>query len=267
MKAGQHRAAAQLAALLLLAELPCCSPKHYPTPELGRVLAPPAEGVEEGAIGAVLKRRIELPGTVRTGVVWIDDRYEGWAVPIAESDRTRLLEAFTQGLDRPPFGSPTLIPSAAVQSSGKEANLTDLRAAAARFQSDLLVVLQSRTNEYADWNVAAITFLGVIPALFMPGYDLSAYSAAEACAVHVVTGIFLGCVPGHGSARRPFVIGPRREAIFRELAAGAIADALAEIPDKLASVVRLRLQASGAELGGAKQEGARPAASRTPAGP
>jgi hypothetical protein len=185
-------------------------------------------------------------------VVWIDDRYEGWTVPIAESDRTRLLETFSRGLDRPPFGSVTMIPNAAVQSASKEQiNLTDLRAAGARFQADLLVVLQSRTNEYADWNVAAITFLGVLPALFMPGYDLSAYSSAEACALHVRTGVFLGCAPGHGSARRAFVIGPRREAVFRQLAASALADALADIPEKLASVVGLRLQGSGAAPGAA----------------
>jgi len=239
MKAVRRGVAGLIAALSVA--LPCCSPKHYPLPELGSVLAPRTGEAEESEIGATLERRIGLPSSVRTGVLWIDDHYEGWIVPVAESDRARLLEIFAQALPPAPFGTATMIPSAAVQSAGDKPSLTDLRAAAARFQSDLLVVLQTRTNEYVDWNIASVTFLAVIPALFVPGYDLSAFSSAEACAVHVRTGVFLGCVPGHGSARRSFVIGPRREAIFRELAATALSEALAQIPDKLASVVYLHL--------------------------
>jgi rhombotail lipoprotein len=154
------------------------------------------------------------------------------------------MKGLAAALERSPFATVSIVPTTPAVGGSGDGDLPALRAAAARFQDDVLVLLSVQRNEYVDWNPLAVSYLALVPMYFVPGYDAAVYTSAEACALDVRTGLFLACAQGEGRARRRLVTRIGRERRLRQLASEALERALADVPADLRAGVRARLAAS-----------------------
>jgi hypothetical protein len=235
-----HRAALTIAVSVALAG--CMSARSFPTAVLSRTVFFGAEGGSDASVRADLQQRVILPPTPRAAILWVDEigGSGNRAVPLPESERTRLLAAVTRSLEQGPFSAVVNVPTTRVPGAG-ELDLNALRATAARFQADVMILLLTRHNGYDDWNVLAATYPVLLPMLFVPGHDVAAYVSAEMCALDVRTGIFLACAEGHGDDSRRFVTMPRRDRRLRELTVEATEAALVDIGHRLNDAVAARI--------------------------
>lgn len=223
-----------MVALAAVAVAGCTSTKSYPNSNLRYQIFPQAAAKSETELRRVMDRRVRLPSQVSVGIAWLNQRSADFdALP--DGERGRLLKRFADGLREPPIADAVVLPTVANFAARGEGGdeLDNLRSNAAHFQSDVLVILSTSTNEYVDWNAIALSYLAILPAYFFPGDDLFVYANAEACAVDVRTGIFLGCATGQSEQQLGFVTGIRRDVRMRELTVAALEDALDGMPRDL----------------------------------
>lgn len=190
-------------------------------------------------VQSLYSKSVRLPVTPRVALFWLDE-----PGPLPDSERTRLLHHFNRELNRPPLATVSAIPSTRTRShtDGTGLDLDALRSAAASFQSDVLMLILTRTDAYNDWNLLSLSYLALLPMFVVPGDDLSTYVTAEACAIDVRTGVFLGCAQGNGDAARSFVTPLGRESRKRELVVSATEAALQSLPQQLSDIVVARLE-------------------------
>jgi rhombotail lipoprotein len=237
-----RRVVGLLAITVMIGVLSGCTSRamrEYPVSDMRRTIYPEAASVPESELDDWLTRRVTLRAPVRAAVVWIGDGSEGAGALLPDGERTRLVETLAAALGGTPFGAVTVVPTA-LRARSREAleqqsELDLLRGAAARFQSDVLIALDTQANQYTDPNLLVPSYVAIVPILFVPGHDVAVYASAEACAIDVRTGVFLACAQGHGEATRGFVTVLGRERRLRELAVEAYGDALAALPDTLRS--------------------------------
>jgi hypothetical protein len=220
--------------------------RPYPFSGLAHSVFSGLETTTEAELGDLYDRRVVLPNTPQASLVWLDDPS---GVPLPEADRARLLEDVRRGVERPPMGRASVLPTTRVPGDIAANALDGLRSAAARFQSDVLVLLLTRTDTYNDWNLLSVTYVTVFPLFFIPGDDVSANVAAEACAVDVRTGVFLGCVQGAGDATRRFVTPLGKSARQRQLVSAATEDALRGLSRQMHAIIAECADRAGTESG------------------
>ena len=160
--------------------------------------------------------------------------------PLPETERTRLLQQMANALSGSRFVDVQIIPTTTTRQTADAVALPELRTVAARFQSDALILVTTRSNAYVDWNPLAVSYLTLIPAFFVPGDNLSVLTAAEACILDVRSATFIGCAQGQGTATRSFVTPVGHTARFRALATRAADAALSSIPNDLRRVAQER---------------------------
>ena len=217
-----HRVATVLCSALLAG---CMARGGYPP--IQRTLVGATAALDEAQIGDLLAAAPRLPVAPRAALL-VTDAYSGPG-RLAESDRAALIELLRTRLDRPPFASVRLVPTAVAPSysGGDDLSLATLRSAAARMQGDVLVVVTTAVDTDTGTNPLSVTYLALLPALFVPGSDVGAWASAEACAIDVRSGVFLACASGHGTATDGYVIPTRIAPALRTAVRDAVDDALA----------------------------------------
>jgi len=214
-----------------------CSTHIYPGVGLQRSLFPAMRGLSEAELQQLMNKPVALSEPISASVLWLDASYGFSGAALPEAERNRLLEQFTKQVAQSPFGRVSILPTTLSRSGSGDLDLAELRSAAARFQSDVLLLLTTRANAYSDPNFLSASYIALVPMFFVPGNDLAEYVSAEACALDVRSGIFLGCAQGHGEASRSFVTFVGRDSDFRQLATAATATALLQLPADMRATV------------------------------
>lgn len=213
----------------------CTSFKAYPNSNLQYQIFPQVGAVSESEMQRLLEREVLLPSQITVGIAWMNQRGGDFdALPDAE--RGRLLATVADELEVAPIWRSVVLPTVPGGTSYDREEATELaalRTVGARFMSDVLVILNTSTNEYVDWNPLALSYLAILPIYFFPGDDLSVYASVEACAVDIRSGVFLGCAQGQSSRQRSFVTKIRRDLNMRALTTETLQTALADIPRAL----------------------------------
>lgn len=221
----------------------CSSARRPAADRLIQSLFPGLSTAPAGGLDALYAQHISLPAAPRLALFWFDE-----AGTLPDAERTRLLQQVQRGISQPPLSVVTAPPTIRMASFTQSSmlDLDALRTAAARFQTDVLVLILTRTDAFSDWNLLSLSYLALLPIYFAPGNDLTTYVTAEACAVDVRTGVFLGCAQGNGAAARRFVTPLGVDGRQRELVATATTEALRRLPQQLADIVVARLEPVGA---------------------
>jgi hypothetical protein len=217
-------------------------------PQLGlqRTLFPGLANLSEEDIGTVLEKRVELNPPLSAAIVWLTESTSapvGWEKPLNEYQRTGVLEAAVGALRRAPFYTVTTLPTMTGPAKEGDAGRTldGVRSAAARFQSNVAILLQTGTAEDRGINPYAIGYLGLITAPLFPGEDVALATSAEMCAMDVRSGVMLACTLGRATRKERFLflwnLDERRDEAREENVKEAVVDAAA----KLVSEVALRV--------------------------
>jgi hypothetical protein len=249
------------ALLLTLALGGCAAQGNYPTDLNTRTrlgFAPSAEQVE---VERLLATDLQLPAAPRAALVVMHGPDE-----LALDDRAALVETLQRDLKRAPFSSVrTLSPLLAEPATADGTlSLDALRTAAARSQSDVLVVVSTGIDTARGTNLLSLAYLAVVPVAFVPGSEVGAWASAEACAIAVRSGLFLGCASGHGRAREGFVLMAGTADAERRVARTAVDGAVGSLPDRIAELVADDVASAAPALRGIRYatpgDGAPPAA-------
>jgi len=236
------RVARRIAAIACASLLAGCGATGaYPLLHAQRTLSAGCEPLDDAGIERLLAAAPNVPPDPRAALLVID-RYSGPG-SLTESDRATLVELLRTRLDRPPFASVQFVPNTVVSGLGEDAappSLAALRAAAARMQGDLLILVDAATDSDRGSNWLAATYLALLPIAFVPGNQAAAWASGEACAIDVRSGVFLGCVSGNGTARDDYVRAAQVDDALRRVVRDAVDDALATLPAHIADLIRPR---------------------------
>ncbi|GIW44969.1 MAG: hypothetical protein KatS3mg077_2251 [Candidatus Binatia bacterium] len=190
----------------------CGARAPYPELELQRQLLPGLDTLKEDEIRAALDRPLEVKAPATAGVAWLSEAPGGWGgewyqTPLTEYQRTGVINATLEALGHPPFSEVTSLPTVAATSrAGGDGNmLVALRSAAARFQADVAILMQTGTAEGRGLNAFAIGFVGLVTAPLVPAVDVAVASSAELCAVDVRSGVMIACTRGRAEERRNYL--------------------------------------------------------------
>ena len=116
--------------------------------------------------------------------------------------------------------------------------LVAYRIAAADLQTDTLVAIATRSDEYVDTNLLGVLYLGLVTIPFVPASDVVVETAAEACAIDVRSGAVFDCVRATDVAKRPFTAIFQAEKHRRELVGEALERAVEKLPDAMSLAIR-----------------------------
>jgi len=235
-----------LAVLILLVLTSCAYVPSAPQLGLQRTLFPGLANLSEQDITKILERQVELNPPLSAGIVWLTESTSasvGWGQPLNEYQRTGVLEATVGALRRAPFYTITTLPTVTGPAGQGDVGRTldGVRSAAARFQSDVAILLQTGTAEDQGINPFAIGYLGLITAPFFPGTDFAMATSAEMCAMDVRSGVMLACTLGRATREERFLflwnMDERQDHVREE----AVKEAVVDAASKLVSEVALRV--------------------------
>jgi len=197
------------------------------------------EKVEE-EMKVMLGRKVALEPPVTATFVWIDRADAARQSVLPEDTRIEIAKRFTSALPPETFREVSEIPSSFAPQTLSVVDVDELRGVAARFQSDVLIVLNSSSARYNDFNFLAWSYFALVPALFVPGQDVAVYSIADACVFDVRTGLALGCRRGLGKAELAYARPMSVSGYLGSLAGEAMSDAVRNLPDELAALIPKR---------------------------
>jgi hypothetical protein len=237
-------------ALLLaaLAVFGCSTKAVPPTLTLQRDLLPGLADLPPEKIAAAYETRVELTPPLSAGVAWLEERSDGASfATLNEYQRTGVLNVALAELRQAPFDAVASFPTSLdVERWGgpKGGSLDGLRSAAARFQFDLAVLMQTGLADGSGWNLLAAGFIPLVTIPLFPGNDLSLAASAELCAVDARSGVMLACARGRGVREQRFVfplsVASRKdelaEACMREAVTAAAQDLRAQLVARVAPV-------------------------------
>jgi len=234
--------------------LVCACAAKAPYPELGlqRAILPGLDTLKEDEIRAALEHPIEVEPPATAGVAWLNEAPGGWRgdwyeTPLTEYQRTGVINATLAVLRQPPFSEVTSLPTVATGSrGGGEADLLmSLRSAAARFQDEIAILMQTGTAESRGFNVFALGFIGLVTAPLFPGVDLAVASSAELCAVDVRSGVMIACTRGRSEERRNYLFLFQESRVRDQLTENTVRAAAVAAAQDLVPAVARRLQGAG----------------------
>jgi len=221
----------------------CTSRVSPPTVGLQRTLYPGLADGGSDAIPALLEKEVVLEAPLSAGVAWLNESRAGsvnWTPPLSDFQRTGVIEAAIDALETPPFSLVAALPTVpeAGDRPADASPLEGLRTAAARFQYDVAIVLQTGLAQDSGVNPFAIGYLGIVTAPLFPGNDFAIAASAEACAVDVRSGVMLGC--GVGRAERisrfnfPLSVSSRRDHALEDATREAVIAAARRVREQVA---------------------------------
>ena len=201
----------------------CMSMPAPPTVGLQRSLYPGLGDLKPEQIADAFSTTVVLTPPISAGLAWLSEappQGQYGASAISEYHRTGVLEAALAALRQPPFASVASLPTVpeVTNAAPGPGTLDALRSAAARFQYDVVFLLQTGVAEDRGLNILALGYLGLVTVPLIPGDDLGVASSAELCAIDVRTGVMLGCARGRGQSRDRFVFRRNTESSRQELA-------------------------------------------------
>lgn len=232
--------------VLALALAGCAYVPAAPELALQRTLFPGLAGLTDEEVTTTLEKRVELEPPLSVAVVWLTERTSaamGWGKPLGEYQRTGVLEAAVGALHRPPFYTVTTLPTVTAPAGAGDAGRTidGVRSAAARFQSDVAILLETATAEKQGINPFAIGYLGLVTAPLFPGNDFALAASVEMCAMDVRTGVMLACTLSRATRKekylRPWDLDEQLDTIREDVVKEAVIDATG----KLVTEVALRI--------------------------
>lgn len=220
-------------ALLLLAG--CMTRVSPPYLTLERTLLPGLGDLPPERIADAYATEVRLRPPVSAGLAWLE-------VGLDEYHRTGVLEAALAELGQPPFSDVTAMPTASVRSHGdRVATIDALRSAAARFQRDVALLLQTGVADGSGANALAATYVALVPMLFVPGNGISLAASAEICALDARSGVMLGCARGRAQRERRYVLSAAVDRETRELEEQCLRDAVTVAAADLRRQIAARL--------------------------
>jgi hypothetical protein len=230
------RTTAVLGALLLLSlSTGCMTRVSPPSLTLERTLLPGLGDLPPERIADAYAAEVRLRPPISAGLAWLE-------AGLDEYHRTGVLEAALAELDQSPFSDVTVMPTAGVRSDRDRVDtLAALRSAAARFQRDVALLLQTGVADGSGANVLAATYLALVPVLFVPGNGVSLAASAELCALDGRSGVMLGCARGRAQRERRYVLSAAVDRERRELEEQCLRDAVTAAGAELRRQVAARL--------------------------
>ena len=234
-------------ATLSLALSGCAARVSYPETRLQRVVLPGLGELKDEEIRAQFEKTIEAKPPVSAGVAWLSEapgEVRSWTeTPVSEYQRTGILNAALEELRQPPFSSVSVLPtvSAELSRGAPGDTVREIRSAAARFQQDVAILMQTGVSESSGMNVFAVGFIPLVTAPLFPGMDLATGASAELCAVDVKTGVMIACARGRGAAKRRFVFLTQWSAAAEEMKEKALSAAAESAARDLRAAVAARL--------------------------
>jgi hypothetical protein len=201
---------------------------------LQRSLYPGVGTLDAGQIPAAFETHVELHPPLSAGIVWLDDS-RVWGPSLSEYARAGVLKVTTDALTKLPFAAVSPLPTTVgYQRGGDGAPSIDvIRGAAAQFQYDVALVLQTGIVEESGFNPLAIGYLGIVTAPLFPGTNVSVAAGAEICAVDVRSGVMLGCSVGRGYREAQFLFLWGVSARKADLAEAAVGEAASDAARQL----------------------------------
>ncbi len=221
----------------------CAAKGSYPANLQTRSLLDGEATADDREVDRLLAANPRLPISPRAALVVLGP------TGLAESDRAALDDRLRAELDQPPFAAVELLPTSLTARDERNwlPTLANMRTAAARMQSDVLIVANTAADTDTGTNALSVAYFAVIPMVFVPGSEVGAWASAEACAIDVRSGLIVGCANGHGSAHDGYVIMTNTGEVRRELARDAVAAALTALPDRISEVVHRRISLARVE--------------------
>lgn len=238
---------------ILLAALLCGCAATVRYPELGlqRTLLPGLGNLEEDEIRSAFKRKIEVVPPASAGLAWLTESAgqadaDARGVSLSEFQRTGVINATLEMLRHEPFSNVTSLPTVDATAGGGAAEnpVLALRSAAAHFQVEIAILMQTGSTADRGFNAFALGFIGLITAPLFPGVEVAVASSAELCAVDVRSGIMIACARGRSEGRRNYVFLTREARVRNELAESTVRDATVAAAHDLLSAVANRLAQS-----------------------
>lgn len=218
-------------------------------PQLGleRNLYPGLAEAKPEEIPELLDRRVDLRPPVTAGIAWLRESTAGterWGYALSDYQRAGIIEAAVGALQKPPLSTVSVLPtvSGVRRVDDSPTTIDGVRSAAAKFQSEIAIVMQTGIAETSGFNPLAIGYAGLITALVFPGTDYSVASSAELCAVDVRSGIMLGCGIGRDAREArwnfPWGLSSRREEAREESVRAAVRAAAEDLHEKVSARLR-----------------------------
>jgi hypothetical protein len=232
---GAMRSTALVGALLVLsASTGCMTRVSPPYLTLERTLLP-VLGVPPDKIAETYATEVRIRPPVSAGLAWME-------AGLDEYHRTGVLETALAELRHPPFSEVTSMPTSTVRRDRDRVDTVDaLRGAAARFQRDVALLLQTGVADGSGVNLLSLAYLALVPIAFVPGNGISLGASAEICALDARSGIMLGCARGRSQRERRYVLSASVERERRELEEQALREAVAAAARDLRREVAARL--------------------------
>jgi hypothetical protein len=221
----------------------------YPELRLQRTLVPGLDTLKEDEIRGALERPLEVKAPASAAVAWLDEGARGgragYPGPLNDYQRTGVIDATLEALRQEPFSSVTSLPTVApgTDGGGESDRLLAVRSAAARFQAEIAILMQTGTAESSGYNPLAVGFLPLVTVPLVPGIDLGMSASAELCAVDVRSGVMIACTRGRAQETRRYLFvsqqsearGRLRESTTRQAAVTAAQDLVAAVGRRLAT--------------------------------
>jgi len=218
-----------LAALLCGCSTTAESPQLYGMRQ--RSVYPGLADLDERGIARMVNQRVRLPEHPSAAMIWLEEgpvrsRYE----------RDALLPSLTASLEGAPLAWVQAVPSALVPATG-DAGVLDLRSvrsAAAHFQSDVVLLVQTAVSEQLVMGRNPIEgLLYLLEFGFSPFRRVVATASAEVCALDVRSGVIVACGQGAGpnGGHIAFVLSQAdaQQELTREALRGAVSTAGAQL--------------------------------------
>jgi len=223
------------ALLLLSAASGCMTRVSPPYLTLERTLLPGLGDIPPDRIADAYATKVTVRPPVSAGLAWME-------AGLSEYHRTGVLEAALAALRQPPFSDVTSMPTSTVRRDRDRVDTVDaLRSAAARFQRDVALLLQTGVADGSGANVLAATYIALVPMLFVPGNGISLGASAEICAVDARSGVMLACARGRAQRERRYVLSTSVERETRELEEQCLREAVTAAANDLRQAVAARL--------------------------
>jgi hypothetical protein len=228
------------AALLALVLGGCAAKGNYPADLQTRARLGGDAAADDAEIARLFAASPQLPAMPRAALLLIGSDYPSTG---SDDERGTVEEQLRRGLQRSPFLSVQSLPESLAVSYTPQfgLSLAHMRAAAARMQDEVLIVVTTDVDIDTGTNLLSATYFALVPMAFVPGNEVAAWASAEACAIDVRSGLFLGCANGRGNARDGFVVPFDSEAARRRVGGEAIDRAAAALPDQIADLVAARI--------------------------
>ena len=236
-----------LSLVLLFAPLAlgCMSRAVPPSLTLQRDLLPGLASLAPSEIAAAYETRVELAAPLSAGIAWLREDSDGESYArLTEYQRTGVLDVALAELRQAPFDSVSAFPTVLEDVSWRERpsnSLDGLRSAAASFQFDLAVLMQTGLADGSGWNLLAAGYLPLVTIPLFPGDDLSLAASAELCAMDARSGVMLACSRGRGVREQRFVFPLSRSARRGELAEACMREAVATAARDLRTQLEARV--------------------------